>query len=247
MQRKPAGASQPAKQFATTYMRKLYLCGLLLLVSSLAHSQQTELSGQLTSGVSNFRGRSAGRNTWLDSGPYANNLYGRRPGPAYGLAAQAQRVTRQHMLFGVQAGYEVLQSRARVTDVIYGDIIESASAGHVTLKNQFLNAYPFYGHRFGRQVLTLDIAAGPEFGFGLKSTIKGRATTTSGLEFDAAGSQPIPTVDVRARLNLTATYKKAGLQAGYSYGLTNYQRGYLGGINEAYAQVWRLSASYRWQ
>jgi hypothetical protein len=231
-------------------MKKSVLLGLGLLAATLSHAQSTEFSAHLTSGLAAFRGSSAQSMSVIYASPYGRaytaNPYGKRPGLAYGLAGQVQRVTAHNTVLGVQAGYEVLQSRVEISNVFDRSDAGTPATGHTTLANGFINAHPYAGHRFSLRALNLDLTAGPEVGFLRRSHEKGEATVDRGTTYttDLDRHQSIKT-DVRARLNLTAYYKHAGLSLGYSAGLANYRRGYVGGTNELYSQAFRIGLVYR--
>ncbi|RTQ46506.1 hypothetical protein EJV47_21365 [Hymenobacter gummosus] len=119
-------------------------------------------------------------------------------------------------------------------------------SGRTHLINEFVNVHPFVGRRFGLgKALSVDVSAGADLGLLLHSQEKGRATDEQGQTLSSNLERPQPGLDVRPRLNLTTYYKRAGLSLGYSHGLTNYRRSWVGGVNEAYAQVWRLGVVYR--
>ncbi|SHI54911.1 Outer membrane protein beta-barrel domain-containing protein [Hymenobacter daecheongensis DSM 21074] len=234
-------------------MKKLTLFILAALAAHLSHGQQTEFSAHLTSGLAAFRGPAAAADAfivgtqWNSGRYYTDNPYGRQPGISYGGAGQVQRIGPKKGVLGVQAGYEVLRSRVRISNVFEGGTDAGISVkGHTALANQLINLHPFFGHRFALKALDLDLTAGPEVGWLLSSHEKGRATTTGGRTYTThtARYRPID-VDVRARLNLTAYYRRTGLSLGYSAGLSDYRRGYVGGTNGLFSQVFRVGLAYR--
>jgi hypothetical protein len=169
---------------------------------------------------------------------------------SYGVALQQQRVTKGRLLLGLQAGYERLRSRVNLVLLYYpgADYLPSIGgrSGRTHLINEFVNVHPFVGRRFGLgQMLTLDVTAGADLGLLLHSQEKGRATDDQGHAVTSDLERPQPGLDLRPRLNLTTYYKRTGLSLGYSHGLTNYRRNWVGGVNEACAQVWRLGVVYR--
>ena len=232
-------------------MKKALLLLFLSTTASLAHAQKTELSAHLNGGLFAFRGASTERTTFFNlrgdayQVAYTNNPYGSRAGRAYGAAGQVQRVTHGHALFGVQIGYERLRSRVAIDRVWSRLSGERAAIGHVNLGSSFINVHPFVGRRFGLKGLVLDVSAGPETGYFLQSRERGDATEANGSKHLVSQDRSHPKTDFRLRGNATVYYRKLGLSTSYSYGLTNYQAGYVGGTNEAAARVWRLGVVYR--
>lgn len=232
-------------------MKKILLPALLLATTPLAYGQKTEVSGHLNSGFFAFRGASATAESDILVSDvvgfpnYTANPYGNQWGWSYGGAAQLQRVTRGQTLFGVQAGYEQLRSRVKINQV-QGFVFSAEATGHVNLNNHFLNAHSFVGHRFSCHGLDVDVSAGPEVGYLLKTNEKGKATDARGYEYAINGARSrTHTLDARLRGNVTLYYKQAGLSTGYSYGLTNYREGYVGGTSDLFTQMWRLGVVYR--
>lgn len=222
-----------------------------IIVAHASYGQKTEYSAHLTSGGAAFRGASAESESFLnvsslDASSYTNNPYGKRPGFSYGLAGQAQRITRKRNLWGAQAGYEVLQSRVKIIGVFERGDAGTPATGHTTLTNQFINVHPFFGHRFALKAVDLDVTAGPEVGF-LQDSQEKAEVKVNGGEFGYTHDRyQSVEADVRARVNVAAYYHRLGLTAGYSRGFSNYRQNYVGGgTNELYTQVFRLGAAYR--
>ncbi|TGE23082.1 hypothetical protein E5K02_22280 [Hymenobacter metallicola] len=245
-------------------MKRITLLFLALLPAGLSYGQATEYSLHLTSGFSAFRGPSAPNETVLVipanqrdfefgymnpriTEPFAVNPFGRKLGLAYGAAGQVQRISAANLVFGVQAGYEVLRSRTPVS-VIFDKSDAGASAnGHATLANSFINLHAFLGHRFTRGKLDYDLTTGPEIGWLQRSHESAEATVES------AGREVYTTdldrsqrkVDVRARVNLTAYYQRLGFSVGYSLGLSKYRQDYISSNDKLYSQVFRTGIAYR--
>ncbi|TGE22412.1 hypothetical protein E5K00_19420 [Hymenobacter aquaticus] len=232
-------------------MKKFTLSCLAALVAHLSYGQQTEVSAHLTSGAASFRGAAAASEAMLvlptaaGVRPYTNDAYGRRPAFSYGIAGQVQRVTAAGRLLGVQAGYEFLRSRVQLTSVLDRSGTVVLADGHTTLTNSGLNVHPFFGQRFDLGGVALDVTAGPEVGLVLRSHEKGEAVSGKGVRYGVDQDLSHPSVDARARLNLTAYYRNTGLSLGYSRGFTNYQGASEGDANGRYAQVFRAGLSFR--
>ena len=239
-------------------MKLLTLLLISLLTARLGYGQSTEYSFHLTSGFAAYRGSAAAEggtaltvpdpfDVYLYSDreePYTENPYGTTLGSSYGLAAQMQRVTAKGSVWGVQTGYEVLRSRARITHVFDQVDSGSNSTGYTSLFNHGINTHPFFGHRFAVKSTQVDLTAGPEVSFLLRSHEEGDAKTGS-KTYSTRLDHGHPDLDVRARVNLTTYYKHIGLALGYSHGLTNYRKNQAGVIGEAYLQAFRLGLIYR--
>ena len=233
-------------------MKKRLLLGLGTLAATAACAQQTELSLHLTSGGAAFRGASAASTSFLNISDvnsipsYTIDPYGSRPGVAYGVAGQVQRDTKNRLLVGAQAGYEVLNSRVSISNVFtHGSDAGTSVSGHTTLANHFINLHPFIGHRFLVSKVDLDLTAGPELGLLRRSHETGEASNDSYTYTTDLDRSKSISADLRARLNLTAYYQRFGLALGYSRGFSNYKSGYVGGVNEAYLQAFRVGVVYR--
>jgi len=231
-------------------MKYATLIAFGLFAAHISCGQKMEYSIHLNSGGAAYRGSGASRASSIlvadivEVPAYTNNPYGKRLGFCYGLAGQIQRITPKHSVFGVQAGYEVLQSRIAITEVYGFRSVNPAASGHTTLTNKTINVHPFFGHRLALKSVDVDAQLGPELGVILSAREKGEATL-QGQEYSTDAERSHPSIDFRARLQLTAYYKRAGLSAGYSRGLTNYYAGYDGSTSSVYSQVFRLGLAYR--
>ena len=234
-------------------MRKVLLLLPCLLGLSAAFGQKTEFGLSLNSGLFSFAGRSAtstsfiNYNTLQHSG-YTNDPYGSKPGWCDGLSVDLRRVTRGHLLFGVGLGYEALRSRLSLTSVsVFAGIDGYAVAahGHTNLVSRFINVSPYAGYRFTPGRLTVDLTGGLDLGHCLSAEEKAKAYASNGMTFSSSRDRKTISTDVRPRLQLSVGYHKAAVYVGYSYGLTNYMAGYIGGPSGAYARLLRFGLQYR--
>ncbi len=236
-------------------MLKAFLFLPLLSLSLAAFGQRTELSLHLNSGLAAFRSDAPNNQTllvrydWMyQTTYYANNPYGGRLGLSYGLAAQATRVTRSRLLFGLQAGYEVLRSRVSIRDYFAARTTSTYPAvGTVFLEHYCLNGHPFAGYRVLNKAVALDITAGPEAALILAAREKGKVTLDNSETVTIYRRRKDIWVDGRVRFEITASYRRVGLSAGYSRGFINYTRNLTGTDRENFAQFIRIGASYRFK
>ena len=102
--------------------------------------------------------------------------------------------------------------------------VPSLSANGTTfLKNTFITLNPYIGHRFSFPKSSLDVLAGIDLGYCLKSSEL--IWSPSGTKANPDGQNDLtkPTIDFRPRIQIKTQIKKFGFLAGYSLGVTNYQ------------------------
>ncbi len=222
------------------------LCALPLLTQA----QQTEYSVHLNSGVAAFRGASAEPTSFVnlsDTSPgntYTNNPYGSRWGWSYGAAVQGQHVGKRGLLLGAQLSYDNLRPATRLNGAYAFGTQNYAVEGRTNLENQFIGLYPYIGQRLRLGQVALDITVGAEIARQLSCWEKGRFTLNGQAQKIEVERSHEPW-DKRLRAGITLSRGSVSLTAGYSYGLTNYKTGWVGGVNEAYIQAIRLGVAYK--
>ncbi len=234
-------------------IKNLYFLILTTFLSINVIGQTTEFSFHLTSGLFSFRGSESGNSTFYKlSDPSStsgstNTPWGSSNGPSYGLALNAQRVTKYNLIFGLQTAYEFLSSRIKIRSIWVDNHWVSASSDSKTdLNHQFINLHPFIGKRFNLiKNLQSDLILGLDLGIFLK--VKEEPNIKSSLgTYDSSRERNKPEDnDIRLRIDLTNYYKNFGLTIGYSYGFTNYMKGYVGGSPEVYSRMLRLGLVYK--
>ena len=236
-------------------MKRIFIFILIVLFSTQIFGQTTEYSVQLTSGFFSFRGRNAATSTYYITNDFstlkgaADNPYGRLSGFSYGFALQAQRVTKWHFIYGLQAGYESLSSKARIDDIAtflmgpYLNISISRDSKAI-LTNQFIIFHPFAGSRLNIiKGIKTDFTFGADFGFCTSSEETDIVHTDKG-NADMKSKLAKPKVDSRLRVDFINYYKRIGLTIGYSYGLTNYEAKMIPG-GKVYSQMFRLGLVFK--
>ena len=226
---------------------------IFLLFPIIVSAQKTIYRISLNSGLFSFAGKSAKNTSFinysnLNNSGYTNSPYGSKAGLCYGLSANMIRATKTNFLMGLDIGYENLNSKVLI-DAISGYTGNATYAytatGKTILSYGFLNLYPFIGWRFKAEKLSFDITGGLELGYCLAANEKGNATATNGTKYITAVDRKTIKKDIRPRIQVSANYHKTGVYVGYSYGLTNYMNGYVGGINECYARLLRFGLTYQ--
>jgi hypothetical protein len=234
-------------------MRKVLLLLPGLLILSAAFGQTTELGLSLNSGLFSFAGRSAGPSSFINYNTpqhagYTNNPYGSKTGWCDGMSVDLRRVTRRRLLFGVSLGYEVLRSQVSLTGVsVYTgtDVYNIGAQGHTDLTSRFINLFPFVGYRFTPGKMTVDVTGGLDLGHFLSARENGKARDDNGTTYISSWDRKTISTDIRPRLQLSAGYRRAAVYVGYSYGLSNYMKGYVGGPVGAYGRLLRFGVQYR--
>lgn len=235
-------------------MKKYFFLMVLFVSVSAAFGQSIEISAQVNSGLSWFGGESAASRSVIivsdvvSQPNFTNNPYGNKPGTSYGFSGQVQRVTKRKLVFGLQAGYEVLKSKLDITDVSMDTYkLVLVTDGETILRNNFTNWQFFVGRRLERNNWKLDITAGPEVGFCQKSREKGFARSSDGYQYTTNLDRTHPKADWRARLHVAAYCRKIGLSLGYAHGLSNYQANIDGANFKTFSRITRLGIMYRFK
>jgi len=213
-----------------------------------------EYALHINSGFFSFGENSATKSSFIienrinSTRDYTNNPYGKSKGLSYGFSAQVQRITKNRIIFGLQAGYESLRSHVSITEVAVAnptsDIMTQAH-GTTTLKNNFVTVYPNIGHRFPLSIFDLDFTIGPEIGWNVNTHESGKATLTDQSVVTTDLKRHRPGTDLRLRTSLTLFYHNFGITTGYSYGFHNYTSGMIGANIQNYARYLRLGFVYK--
>jgi hypothetical protein len=226
------------------------LCCLFLYP---AFAQRTEIQARAGSGLFFFHGKSAveNQNAHMAVGHMApfTKPYGRKPGASATVEIMLKRVARSKFIFGLGSGYQRLSSGSSVdTLFVVGDFVPSIDTftvdnGSSTFKGNFINVTPFAGRRFMIGKTALDIRAGMEIGFLLKSR---EDVELDDIYSSEVKKYPNPRkADVRLHLSADVNIRKLIIFAKYARGITNYYRLYTGGQPEAYSNFIQLGVGYR--
>lgn len=233
-------------------MQKVFLTFLTLLFLVNAFGQKTEVRMTLSSGLFSFTGQSAEATSVINysdytKSGYTNNPYGSEDGLCYGLSGNFKRVSKRNFIAGLDLGYEKVRSKISIngiSDYTGTSTYESNATGQTFLNYSFINLTPFMGYRFPLHTISLELTAGIDIAYCLKAREDGKATATNGTEYETSVDRKTIKIDIRPSIQISTNYKKFGLFAGYSFGLVNYKSGYIGGINECYARLFRFGITY---
>ncbi|GHB59817.1 outer membrane beta-barrel protein [Persicitalea jodogahamensis] len=245
-------------------MKKYLTILALILTAAFADSslaQKTEVYISANSGLFSFTGPSASRTSQINtdyflSAPlarevtgYTNSVLGKLSGLSYGISSHIQRVSRGNFISGIGLSYEDLRSKVLIDKVIVTNNIAPIpenAVGKTILSNRFVNISPYLGYRIKRDQISLDLAAGFDLGYLLRSYEEGKAETVS----DRVATTSLErewgiNLDVRPKLQATVQYQRTGVFASYARGLSNYYNEYDGGDFKATSQMTRFGITYR--
>lgn len=233
-------------------MKKLFFAFVPFLFLTDTFGQKTEYSLSFNSGLFSFAGESAEKtsqinyssNCWIpETGGYTNNPYGSKSGLSYGLSINAKRITKKRVVLGLGLGYETLRSRISITEIgehNMGDSFHLSAKGRTNLNYGFINLNPQIGYRFSKNNILFDLTAGFDAAYCLYTRERGKATAENGEKYKSSRNRKTISTDIRPRIELSARLGQNGISVGYSYGLSNYKSGYIGGVNQCYARLLRF-------
>lgn len=234
-------------------MKKIFFTIFCFALWANSYGQKTEFSIAFNSGLFSFAGQSAEKETFINynsvkNSSCANNPYGAENGLCYGLSANIKRVNKNNFVFGFDIGYEILRSKIQVNSVVdYSGMVNYTfdASGQTFLNSNCINLNPQIGYRLSVKQVSIDLLTGFDVAFCLNATEKGKTTTTNGTEFSSSIDRKTINSDIRLRFQVSTGFKKMGAYIGYSLGLANYKSGYVGGVNECYARLFRFGLTYQ--
>ncbi len=220
----------------------------LLCLAFMANAQRLTYSAGINSGFFRYRGDQAfsiekTQPTLLRSNFSAGQES--RSGFSYEINSSVQYVSKMKLIAGVELAFQSLQSKSDIT-FLSPSFFSSAlipAEGMVTSTSQFIAFTPFVGFRALDKKLKVDITTGFEIAGALnkKEKIDAHLTMTGdkyNVENDAGKHG-----DTRARVQVTISYGRLGLTAGYVQGYKNYYGN--DDFLKARAQFVRTGLNYR--
>lgn len=225
----------------------------ILLIQEMVTAQKIEYSANVNSGFFHYAGE--------DPSPFLPTITlfpeplsfpvgtpGKKSGFSIEVSVQAQKVSAKKIIYGLDLSYQSLQSKAdivAITPTIYSSSLWPAS-GTMKLTGEYIGIHPFAGYRFSSKKITIDLKAGPEYAHCVDRNQKMNATVY-GLNqkfFNKYNVSNKPS-DFRIRGQVTIMYKRFGINAGYSHGLTNFYKEDAAANPEYYSSFVRLGVNYR--
>lgn len=233
----------------------LTLIGVFCLSYTFA---QTEINLALNSGLFSYRGSSAEKTSFMNhvssnvNNTYTNSIFGAKNAISYGLSVNLKQLLfKNRFILGLDVGVERLRSKVSIDRIsgynvsITPSNYNYSASGESFLNTDFINLHPNIGYRMHANQVKFDLTAGFDVGFITKATEKGSAVDKNGTTYTSLQDRKGLKTDLRARFELAATYKKAGIYAGYAHGLSNYMNGWIGGSPEATSKFIRFGLTYR--
>jgi hypothetical protein len=148
-------------------------------------------------------------------------------------------------IIGVQGGYEALKSNININEIsISGGNV--AATGATSFKANYINVNPYIGYRLPVPVVNVDILAGLDIAHVSNAKDKGSVKASNETTYNVHRKVTTVSTDNRVRFGLAAGFKRVGLTANYSHGLTNYYEGIIGGgPMDAHSEILRLGLTYK--
>lgn len=219
---------------------------------------RSEVSIVLGSGMFSLAGKAATSNTGIAVYDGQNtaafktyNPYGKLGGPSYGVHVNFKRISPEHLIFGLEAGIEVLRSKVAITRLLgtntTGGTYRLDATGQSFLNFRFLNFAPFIGYRHLVKGVNVDVTTGLDLGYCLNVHEQGKATDANGNQYEInRGTHSSQSrSDIRYRTQLSASYHRFGTYVGYSLGLSNYLDQAPGTTSNCKSRLVRFGLSYR--
>lgn len=236
-------------------MKKIYFTFICLVLTSIAFAQKVEWGLSLNSGLFSFQGASVERSSSINFNEesqksYTNNPYGDKSGLGYGLSGFVKVVNTNHLIYGIDIGLESLNSQIQIEEVSgYGGSsnFNLSADGKTNLRYINLNTFPFIGYRLDFEKINVDVLSGLEVAFLMSSKEIGSAVTSDGTKYNTSLDRKTIGTDLRPAFRIAVAYHRYGVYAGYSYGLSNYKSGYIGGVNEVYSSLIRFGLTYNFK
>lgn len=232
----------------------------LLISSVLAYGQHSEWSVYFSSGLFHVNSEvvvepfysSINTYTLANSkkDAYVNQPWGPNSGFSYGFGMEFKKVAKRKIIWGVDLGFESLQSKKNIYWINEVSVQNYVPAiGHSTMRNSYINIFPFLGYRIVCNKINIDLQGGGDMAFSpilphekaeAKAIATGDVIQCNISSRDHPGSAP---VDFRWRVQCAIGYKKWKLFSGYSIGLLN-QEGQTA-KEHSYARYFRFGISSR--
>jgi hypothetical protein len=232
---------------------KSVLTILLFFSGTQLPAQVTSYHLSFNSGFFYYKNINAGYMSQVNVGSagtaYTNHPTSDNPGFSYGLSAAVQRTTGYHMILGLDAGIESVQTKQQIIRT-YGPFPYDfrPATGKTAYTRSFLNLFGYLGYSQGVAKNTVNIKAGFEYAAGLGAGMdKGNVNITA-IDSSFKVHHPVPksqNFDIRLRFQAELWYKSFGIYTGYSTGAVNYYSRFIGASPEAYARYLRIGVQYR--
>jgi len=216
-------------------MKKTLLTFFSLLLLTQLYAQKFEVSILANSALFHYSGNGTTSASFINYAQppfnsYPNYSFGNKNGLSYGAGIQAQYVAKCGFIAGLQAGYDVLRSKADITAVDgatilpFPDTFSSSTPvkGSSVVQNEFINLNPFVGYRLPIKKINIDLLIGLDLPFGVGSYEKSSSTAADGTVYKTDVNYGKGGFDLRDRFGITISYHRYGITASYAHGLINH-------------------------
>lgn len=204
------------------------------LTINFAYAQKWECLAKINSGLFSYAGKGAEKTSFLEywqGDPslysYTNNPYGRKSGFSYGVGFNVQRVTSWHFVYGLDIGFESVQSKMPLSQTDMNGVLWS---GRTLLRTDFVTGSPHFGFYWNIKSVRMDLSIAGDFVKYLSEAKENaKIESAGGKNISAKGNRENPTLDSRTSYQLTVFKNRLGLSLAYAKGLNDYNSGWLEG------------------
>ena len=218
---------------------------------NVAYAQKWESLANVNSGLFYYGGDGAEKTSFLEywqGDPslyaYTNNPYGRKSGLSYGVGFNVQRLTSWHFVYGLDFGFESVQSKMPLSQTDMNGVFWS---GRTLLRSNFFTLSPHFGFYWNIKSVRMDLSIAGDFVKYL-SEAKENAVIESeaGNTIRAKGNRENPMLDSRTSYQLTVFKNRLGLSLSYAKGLNDYNSGWLKGDgHRVFSHYLKIGLQYR--
>jgi len=198
---------------------------------------QFDVSIQANSGPFHYTGSSATATTvfWPSTGynnAYVITPFGANNAFSYEIGAKVQYVA-NGFIVGLQSNFQSLRSSEAITQaspyngmIIFFGIANPSNisaTGTAYLRTEYIDVNPYIGYRISTKKLKIDLMPGVDIGYITDSHSYGQVTDVNGhYTFDNKMDFGTVHKDWRLKFEAVVWYKRFGINASQSVGLTNY-------------------------
>lgn len=242
-------------------MKETLLTFFSFLLLTQLYAQKFEVSILANSGLFHYSGNGTTSASFINYAQppfnsYPNYSFGNKNSFSYGAGIQAQYVAKCGFIAGLQAGYDVLRSKADITAVDGAEILPFINTfssttpvkGSSVVQNEFINLNPFVGYRLPIKKINIDLLIGVDLPFGVGSYEKSSSTAADGTVYKTYVNYGNGGFDFRNRFGIAVSYHRYGITASYAHGLINHSADLLDDsptVYEAHSELVRFGISYR--
>ncbi|MFD0765235.1 hypothetical protein ACFQZI_10265 [Mucilaginibacter lutimaris] len=150
-----------------------------------------------------------------------NNPYGNKYTFGNSFGVQAQYVSKQSIIGGLEVGLDRLISKVHVDEQRGAYPMTSPFDATSKFTKLFFNINPYLGYRLAFSNIRADLMPGVDIGLNISSHKKVRSAGDENIYLTDETTENTP-ADFRLRFGSAFYYKRIGLTASYSRGLKNY-------------------------